>query len=227
MRYLRPLTLLAATFVLVSVVPGTLAAGSVTQPDTSGHATGISAAVPAGSATVPAGSATADTANRGRMTTIVLRVTTCAHCPVTLQQALDDGTYWTSRTHHVRAGRATFTVPTRRTRGMTLVLNPRWANVTDAVTNVVTRYAHTAPGQVISNEVAQHKKRATACWAGTTRSRIVMKVRVVTFSARALGGGPGKAIRAWFKPMTASTPPMSRTWRGTLGNQDAYYCSAG
>jgi hypothetical protein len=144
----------------------------------------------------------------------------------TFKQALDDGTYWMSRTHHVRAGRAVFSVGTRRTRGMTFVLNPRWANVTNAVTNVVTRYAQTKPGQLISNDVARHKKRATACWAGTTRARIVMKVRVVKFSARALGGGPGHAIRAWFKPMRSSLPPMSHTWRGTLGNQDAYYCSA-
>jgi hypothetical protein len=107
---------------------------------------------------------------------------------------------------------------------MTFDLNPRWANVTNAVTNIVTRYAHTTPGQVISNDVAKHKKRATACWAGTTQARVVMKVRVVTFTARALGGGPGHAIRAWFKPMRTSTPPMSRTWRGTLGNQDVYSC---
>ena len=108
---------------------------------------------------------------------------------------------------------------------MTFDLNPRWANVTNAVTNIVTRYAHTAPGQVISNEVAKHKKRATACWAGTTQTRVVMNVRVVTFTARALGGGPGHAIRAWFKPMTTSTPPMTPTWRGTLGNQDVYSCN--
>jgi hypothetical protein len=220
MRYLRTrLTLLTATFILLSVIPGTVAAGSVVQLDSSRDATGISAGGSASSASGPA-------ADRRRMTTLVLRVTTCAHCPVTLQQALDDGTYWNSRTHHVRGGRVTFTVPTRRTHGMTFAMNPRWANVTDAVTNIITRYAHTAPGDVISNQVAKHKKRATACWAGSSRSRIVLKARVVTFSARALGGGPGHAIRAWFKPMMAGLPPMSRTWRGTLGNQDAYFCNA-
>jgi hypothetical protein len=51
-----------------------------------------------------------------------------------------------------------------------------------------------------------------------------MKVRVVTYRGRALGGGPGQAIRAWFKPMKLSTPPMTRTWRGTIGTQDVYSC---
>jgi hypothetical protein len=134
------------------------------------------------------------------------------------------GTSWSSRTHHVRGGRVTFTVASRHTRGMTFILDPRWANVTDAVTDVVTRYAHTTPGQVISNDVAKNKKRATPCWSGTTQPRVVMQVRVVTFRGRALGGGPGRAIRAWFKPMKSSTPPMTRTWRGTIGTQDVYSC---
>jgi hypothetical protein len=213
------LAALVISLAFSSFAPGGLAAGSGDALAASAHPRALSAAG-------PAGSTTSLVASRSHMTTIVLRVATCAHCPVYLQQALDDGTYWMSRTHHVRAGRAVFSVGTRRTRGMTFVLNPRWANVTNAVTNVVTRYAQTKPGQLISNDVARHKKRATACWAGTTRARIVMKVRVVKFSARALGGGPGHAIRAWFKPMRSSLPPMSHTWRGTLGNQDAYYCSA-
>jgi hypothetical protein len=211
-------TALATCLAVSSLIPSALAAGSVDRPAAPTHDAAIVAHGSAGSTTLLA-------AERSRTTTIVLRVRTCAHCPVNLQQALDDGTYWTSRTHHVRAGRVAFQVATRRTLGMTFVFNPRWANVTNAVTNVVTRYAQTQPGRNISNDVARHKKRATACWSGTTRPRIVMKVRVVKFSARALGGGPGHAIRAWFKPMTSSLPPMSQTWRGTLGNQDAYFCS--
>lgn len=49
----------------------------------------------------------------GSTTTIVLRVKTCRHCPVYVQQALDDGTYWTSKAHRVRAGRH----PSRYVRG--------------------------------------------------------------------------------------------------------------
>ena len=95
---------------------------------------------------------------RGPMTRITLRVKHCRRCPVYLQQALDDGTYWTSKTHRVRAGHARFRVPTKRTHGMTFALNPRWST-TNAVTNVVTRYANTRVGQHVSNRVAAQKRR--------------------------------------------------------------------
>jgi hypothetical protein len=160
------------------------------------------------------------------MTLIVLRVDRCRHCPAYVQQALDDGTYWTSRTHRVRAGHVRFRVPTHRTYGMSFVFNPRWANVTDAVTNVVTRYAHTQVGDRVSNRVAKKKRRATACWAGTDARRVRMLVRAVKFRGPALGGGEGHALRAWFQPMKSATPPKSPTYRGSLGNQDAYYCKA-
>jgi hypothetical protein len=216
---IRPWATALVTYLAVSsLATGAFAAGSVDR---------LAAPARAGAPSADGSAASTKTlsAHRRPMTTIVLRVTTCAHCPIFVQQALDDGTYWTSRTHHVRAGKVTFLLPTRRTRGMTFGSNPRWPNVTDAVTNIVTRYAHTKPGQIISNDVARHKKRATACWSGTSQPRIVMQVRIVKFSARAIGGGPGHAMRAWFKPMKSSLPPMTHTWRGTLGNQDAYFCS--
>jgi hypothetical protein len=148
------LTSVMACLALVSVVPGGSATGYVTPPRT--PALEAPRPEPASSTAL-----SASAAEGGRTTTIGLRVTTCARCPVTLQQALGDGTSWSSRTHHVRGGTAKFTVSSRRTRGMTFVLNPAWANVTNAVTDVVTRYAHTTPRQVISNDVAKHKKRAT------------------------------------------------------------------
>ena len=107
---------------------------------------------------------------------------------------------------------------------MTFVLNPRWANATNAVTNIVTRYAHTEAGQRITNRVARQKNRATACWRGTSQRRVVLDVRAVRFAAPAFGGGQGYALRAWFNPLRRSLPPMQQTWRGTLGNQDAYIC---
>jgi hypothetical protein len=190
---------------------------------------GVSRALQAPVESVPGtGLTVTGAADRGHfaMTTISLRVKTCRHCPVYLQQALDDGTYWTSRTHRVRAGRATFHVPTMRTHGMSFVFNPRWANVTNARTNVVTRYGQTRPGQTVSNDQARHKQRATACWAGTSRQHVLLIVRAVKFKGRALGGGPGHALRAWVNPMQPSTPPMNHTFRGSLGNQDAYFCAA-
>jgi hypothetical protein len=169
----------------------------------------------------------ATSAAAGRPTTLlVLRVDRCPHCPAYVQQALDDGTYWTSRTHRVRAGHVRLRVPTHRTHGMTFILNPRWANVTNAATNVVTRYANTQVGDRVSNRVAKDKRRATACWAGTDARRVRMVVRAVRFRGPAVEGGQGYALRAWFQPMRSATPYWSRTYRGSLGNQDAYFCRA-
>ena len=158
------------------------------------------------------------------VTRVILRIDSCRRCPAYLQQALEDGTYWNSNIHRVRRGVVRFEVPTRRTHGMTFVLNPRWANATNAVTNIVTRYAHTEAGQRITNRVARQKNRATACWRGTSQRRVVLDVRAVRFAAPAFGGGQGYALRAWFNPLRRSIPPMQQTWRGTLGNQDAYIC---
>jgi hypothetical protein len=157
------------------------------------------------------------------MTHITLRVIACPHCPVYLQRAITGGTYWSSRTHHVRNGRVRFTVLTARTRGMSFNFNPRWSTA-GWVTNVVTRYAHTHIGQLIRDKVARHKKRATACWRGTSAHRIFMTVRVVKFRHKDHDGNPGHALRAYFRTTRAATPPMTRTWHGAVGNQDAYYC---
>ena len=81
-------------------------------------------------------------------------------------------------------------------------------------------------GDKISNRVAKHKRRATACWAGTNAGEVHMVVRAVKFRGPALGGGTGHALRAWFNPMRSSTPYWNRTYRGSLGNQDAYICKA-
>ena len=160
------------------------------------------------------------------MTKIVLRVRTCRRCPVQLRQALDDGTYWSSRTHRVRRGHVRFRVPTSRTRGMSFEITPHWATAGNWVPNVVTRYSGTDFGESVSNAQARHKKRATACWTGTDARRVRLVVRAVKFRARTMDGDPGHGLRAWFSPMGRRMSPMNRTWRGSLGNQDAYFCEA-
>jgi hypothetical protein len=160
------------------------------------------------------------------MTRIVLRVNSCRHCPVYLQQAIQGrGRVWQSSTHRVRGGMVRFRVPTWRTHGLSFNFSPRWQTAAEMITNVVTRYAHTRVGQRIANRVARAKKRATACWMGTSKARVVLSVRAVKFPApNWMTGKRGHGLRVWFNPMRSSTPPMSRTWRGTLGNQQAYYC---
>jgi hypothetical protein len=197
------LAVVTATALLGGVIPASSAEVAATQPH------------PTPSSEAPQAS----------MTHITLRVIACPHCPVYLQHAVTGGTYWSSKTHRVRNGHVRFTIHTARTHGMSFNFNPRWSTA-DSVTNVVTRYAHTQIGQLIRDKVARHKKRATACWRGTSAHRIFMIVRVVKFRHKDHEGNPGHALRAYFRTTRAATPPMTRTWHGAVGNQDAYWCDA-
>jgi hypothetical protein len=174
-----------------------------------------------------ASGATAATAGILPMTRIRLRVDRCVHCPVSLTQAITrphgGTTVWRTRVHRVRDGWVAFTVPTRRTRGMSINLNPRWSK-REAITNVVFRYAHTRIGQRISSATAAHKKRAMGCWAGTDASKVVLRIRVVRFPVVDYAGNHGYAPRAWLARTHKAVPPMARAFKGTLANQDAFYC---
>jgi len=153
-------------------------------------------------------------------TRITLRAHTCPRCPV----RLTDGNSWWTNTHRVRAGHVSFQIPTRHTHGLVFEVSPRWANAGNASTVIVTRYANTPPGERIGNEVARHKRRGTSCWAGTSARHVVMTFRAVKFRAQTPAGDPGHALRAWFNPLRRSTPPMERTWRGSVGHNGLFEC---
>lgn len=193
-------------------------------------ATCLLAATAAVTAPVSAGPSgpTLSAAGRGSVPTtrIRLRVRSCAHCPVMLMQAVPepDGHVWRTRQHRVRDGWVAFTVPTRRTVGMSIDLDPRWSKF-EAHTNVVIRYAHARVGQRIDVATARHKRRAEGCWAGTTAAKVTLRVRVVKFPFTDYAGNKGYAPRAWLVRTHAGVPPMVRTTEGAIGNQDAFYCT--
>jgi hypothetical protein len=161
-------------------------------------------------------------------TRIRLRVRRCVHCPVRLVQAVPgpgpQGHVWRTRTRRVRHGWVTFTVPTRRTEGMSIELHPRWSKL-EAVSNVVIRYAHTRLGQHIGPAIARRKRRAEGCWAGTAEPEVTLRVRVVRFATVDSFGHHGYAPRAWLVRSHAAIPPMVPTFKGAIGNQDAFYCT--
>ena len=178
-------------------------------------------------AAAPSRTAAASTApGDGAPTTrIRLRVRRCVRCPVMLMQAVPgpDGHVWRTRQHRVRDGWVSFTVPTRRTVGMSIDLYPHWSKF-EAHTNVVIRYAHTRIGQRIDAATARHKRRAMGCWTGTEASTVTLRVRVVKFPFVDYAGNHGYAPRAWLARTHAAIPPMVRTTKGAIGNQDAFYC---
>lgn len=183
---------------------------------------------------LPAGAA-APTSSASAMTRIVLKVKHCDGCTIGTQRALDSDTsvrprhprYWTGPSGTVRHGRVVLLVPTARTSGLSFTIDAPWAdNVTDAATNVVLGYPGRPARTPVSKHAARHAGVATACWAGTARDTIRIKIRVAKVRGPILGGG-GRGVTpiAWANP-TAHTVPgtATSTWKGTLGNQDAYYC---
>jgi hypothetical protein len=125
----------------------------------------------------------------------------------------------------VRDGRATFVLPAARTKGLSFEIYAPWDNACDCNTNIVTRYRGINRGERLPDTVARHKRKAEGCWAGTNASRFTMTVHVARFKARQLDGQPGHVMRAYLNPQVASIAPMTRTFKGTLGNQDAFYCT--
>jgi hypothetical protein len=107
---------------------------------------------------------------------------------------------------------------------MSFEMQPRWSSA-DFVPNIVTRYGRTHVGDVVTNAVARHKKRATGCWAGTSARRVSLDVRAVRYPLRDVAGHPGHSVRSWFQTTVASTLPMVAATKGAIGNQDAFYCS--
>ena len=73
-------------------------------------------------AVVPGGTAAA-AVPRGARTTVVLTVSGCDGCTISPSSSLDDGRLWQAPAVEVRKGRARFTMPTRRTRGLRLALS--------------------------------------------------------------------------------------------------------
>jgi hypothetical protein len=158
-------------------------------------------------------------------TRVVLNVDTCSRCPIGLVQAIQGGgSVWRSPIKRVHEGSVSFRVPTRRTHQMSFEINPRWS-VLNVVPNIVTRYHGADVDGIVTDDVAPHKKRAAGCWAGTSARRVTLDVRAVRFRARDLEGNPGFALRAWFAPTLDSGGPMVQTFKGAIGNQDAFFCT--
>jgi hypothetical protein len=162
-------------------------------------------------------------ASAPQRTRITLHVDTCPHCPVRLVQAIVGDGVWHTPVKRVDHGVVSFGVLTRHTQGMSFEIRPRWS-LAGYIPNIVTRYARSQVGDVVTNDVARHKNRATGCWAGTSASHVSLDVRAVKFPLRDMTGDPGHSVRAWFKPTLDSTPPMVETTKGAIGNQDAFYC---
>jgi hypothetical protein len=153
---------------------------------------------------------------------LILEVSGCESCKIKLVQAMlaRPVTYWSSSNGDgkpVVNGRVEFTVPAKRTHGMSFEIRPPWEISQGGTDNIVTHYAGTPALQ-----------RAYGCWTGSTDATVALHVTVARTrveGANNAEGTYGPAAVAYFDPSIAPFGKSQFTSDiGTIGNQDAFYC---
>jgi hypothetical protein len=174
------------------------------------------------------GDRAATAARAGSATThLHLHVTGCDTCRITLQHAVTGAPHvWTSPEKTVGPDhRLSWTVPTGRTHGMSFVLRAPWAGNTGAVPNLVTRYRGSRVDAAVTRDRARHGRHAEGCWAGTEVDDVTLDFRVARIGGLTVTGQPTRIPLAYATHAMSSWKPMVKTYRGTIGNQDAFYCT--
>ena len=164
-------------------------------------------------------------------TAVTFTVDDCEGCELQLTSAL--GTYaeadagkvdiWSSKVRTVEDGSVTFTIPTKRTWGMSVAIKAPWEGHTGYRTTLAWRYNGELQGDEVTLEEAVTKKKASACWEGV-RSREVV-VPLVVEKVRVRGQRKEVDGSIAFVPTTQSwLAPMRKVWDGVLGSQDVNIC---
>ncbi|HEX4473029.1 MAG TPA: hypothetical protein VH085_13745 [Nocardioides sp.] len=160
-------------------------------------------------------------------TTVRIHVTGCDSCTVQLQHAVNGQLHvWTSRAQRVGSDHhAVFQVRTARTRGLSFLVTAPWEGNTGAVSNMVTRYAGQRVDAHVSRAAARRAGHAEGCWAGTTLDDVRLTFHVARVAARTLDGHRTQIPLAYATHTMSSWKPSVSTFKGTIGNQDAFYCT--
>jgi hypothetical protein len=185
--------------------------------------------VPSATAAAPTDSATERAAQP--RTALTFTVDDCEGCELQLTSAL--GTYaqadagqvdiWNSRTKMVEDGSVTFTIPTRRTWGMSVAIKAPWEGHTGYRTTLAWRYNGELQGDEVTLEEAVTKTKASACWEGVRSREVTMPIVVEKVRVRGVKKMVDGSIA--FVPTTQSwLRPMREVWDGVLGSQDVNIC---
>jgi len=160
-------------------------------------------------------------------TDLTLVVRGCDRCDVQLVRAIDGEAdhVWTSKLRRVGPDhQVSFQLRTARTHGLSFVIDAPWGGNTGAVPNMVTRYAGHRVGTVVHRADARAAHRAEGCWAGTQADTARLRFQVDRVAVRTVDGHRAKAPLVYSRHTLPSWKPMVHTYRGTIGNQDAFYC---
>ena len=164
-------------------------------------------------------------------TALTFTVDDCEGCELQLTSAL--GTYaeadagqvdiWNSRTKTVEDGSVTFTIPTKRTWGMSVAVKAPWEGHTGYRTTLAWRYNGELQGDAVSLAEAVTKNKASACWEGVRSREVTMPIVVEKVRVRGVKKMVAGSIA--FVPTTQSwLHPMREAWDGVLGSQDVNIC---
>lgn len=184
---------------------------------------GILATAGPGTASAP----TSQQAQAAPRTSLTLVVRDCDRCTVQLVHAVTGQDHvWTSHVRRVGSDhQITFDLRTALTHGLSFVVEAPWAGNIGAVPNMVTRYPGHKVGTVIDRSDARAGKRAAGCWAGTGADSARLTFQVDRVSARTPDGHRTRTPLAYSARTLPSWQPYVRTYKGTIGNQDAFYCT--
>jgi hypothetical protein len=152
-------------------------------------------------------------------TDLTLNIARCEGCVITLLSYDGANPVYSSVPETVTGGSVTINLPSARTAGMSVRVEPPWVTTPVADTNVVWRYAGKAIGDRIGFMEARSKRRASGCWAGTVNEAVTLTVKVRRVSYL---GRPG-AI-AWAPVTESFVPPMERIRGGVLVSDDVLAC---
>ncbi|HXH77501.1 hypothetical protein [Nocardioides sp.] len=151
-------------------------------------------------------------------TDLTLLVPSCEDCVITLFSWDGLTPIYSSAPELVEDGSVTITLPTARTAGMSVQVDPTWAD-SKADTYIAWRYADAEIGDSVTLAQARTKSRASGCWAGTVNEAVTLKIKVRRVERN------GRTVAMAWAPVTESfVRPMERVRSGVLVSGDVLAC---
>lgn len=153
-------------------------------------------------------------------TDLTLKIARCEGCRVTLLSNDGVNPIYSSYPAVVEGGSVTINLPSARTAGMSVRIEPTWFTTNlDVDTQVVWRYARKAIGDTIGFREARGKRWASGCWAGTVNEAVTLTIKV----RKVRNNGRQGAI-AWAPVTESFLRPMERVRHGVLVSDDVLAC---
>ena len=165
---------------------------------------------------------------QAKTTALTIAIRSCEGCEVTLISYTDTDPEngWASDAHVVQYGKAAFVVPTERTVGMSVMVHTPWEGHTGYATMMAFRYQGLVPGDRIGFNKARTMKKASGCWAGTTKKEVTLRFKVRKVTVWGVHERvPGNI--AWAPTTQEWLRPLFPVYGGVLGAQDVMLCKPG